>query len=134
VTQPFELRLLTPYKSVFEDKVEAVILPGENGEFGVLASHTKFVTTLKPGVIRYVQAGETHKLTVSGGFAEVHSEGVTVLADSMEQPEKIDRERAELSRNKTLEALKDKPKLSEKEISRLEDRLARAENRLRVSK
>ena len=50
MAKPFLLRLLTPYQSLFEGDVDAVIVPGEHGEFGVLAQHTKFVTTLKPGI------------------------------------------------------------------------------------
>jgi len=107
VATSVNLRLLTPYKSLFEGEVEGVIVPGENGEFGVLAMHTKFVTTLRPGVLRYVKDGQTVKYAVSGGFAEVHQNGVTVLADSMERPKDIDVDR---------------------------DRLARAENRLKLVK
>ena len=128
------LRLMTPYKSVFEDEVEAVILPGEMGEFGILSGHTKFVTTMIPGVLRYIAQGKTHRFAVSGGFAEVYPGGVTVLADSMERPEEIEKERAQASRDKAVEALKDRPKLSETEVFRWEARLARAENRIKAAK
>jgi len=134
VAKPFKLRLLTPYKSVFEDEVEAISMPGENGEFGVLAGHTKFITTLVPGVLRYVHDGKTERAAIGGGFAEVSPAGVTVLADSMEKPEEIDVERAELSRREALEDLKKKSELSTEQVTHIEERLSRARNRLRIAK
>jgi F-type H+-transporting ATPase subunit epsilon len=134
VAENFLLRLLTPYESVFEDEVEAVIVPGEGGEFGVLARHTKYITVLAPGALRYVKDGQTRTLAVSGGFAEVHPGGVTVLADSMERPGDIDVERARKNRDEAMAKLKDKASMEERQVARWEDRVARAENRLRVAK
>jgi F-type H+-transporting ATPase subunit epsilon len=134
VAQTFLLRLLTPYKSLLEDQVEAVIVPGENGQFGVLPRHTKYVTTLVPGVLRYVMGGQTNILAISGGFAEVYPDGVTVLADSMETPGEIDAKRAQESKERALKELARKGELSEREIARWEDRLARSENRLKMAK
>lgn len=128
------LRLLTPYKSLFEGEVEGVIVPGEHGEFGVLAMHTKFVTTLRSGVLRYVKGGQTVQYAVSGGFAEVHQNGVTVLADSMERPQDIDVERAKESRERAKKELENRASMDPRQIARWEDRLARAENRLKLAK
>jgi F-type H+-transporting ATPase subunit epsilon len=128
------LRLLTPYQSLFEGEVEGVIVPGEYGEFGVLAMHTKFVTTLKPGVLRYVKDGQTVQYAVSGGFAEVHHKGVTVLADSMERPQDINVERAKQSRERAKKELENRASMEPRQIARWEDRLARAENRLKLAK
>jgi F-type H+-transporting ATPase subunit epsilon len=128
------LRLLTPYQSLFEGEVEAVIVPGEHGEFGVLAMHTKFVTTLKPGVLRYVKGGQTVHYAVSGGFAEVHQNGVTVLADSMERPQDIDAARAKESRDRASKELERRSSLEPRQVRRWEDRLARSENRLKLAK
>jgi len=132
VADTFQLRLLTPERSLFEGPVEAVIVPGENGQLGVLAGHTKLVTTLVPGVVRYVASGQTHQVAASGGFAEVSPGGVTILADTAEPPQEIDRQRAERSRQEALQALAKRAELDEKEVSRLEARLARALNRLKV--
>jgi F-type H+-transporting ATPase subunit epsilon len=134
VANPFMLRLLTPEESIFEDNVDAVVVPGENGEFGVLAGHTKFITTLIPGILKYVHGGQTHKAAIGGGFAEVYPDGVTVLADTLERPEEIDTERSEKSRSEVLKALEKKGDLDESEVARLEARLARAENRLRAAR
>ena len=134
MAETFLLRLLTPYTSLFNDEVEAVIVPGEGGEFGVLARHTKYVTVLAPGVLRYVKDGQTHKMAVSGGFAEISPDGVTVLADSMETPGDIDVERAKQNRDEALEKLKNKGSMEDKQVERWEDRLARAENRLKLAR
>ena len=134
MAKPFLLRLLTPYQSLFEGDVDAVIVPGEHGEFGVLAMHTKFVTTLKPGVLRYVKDGQTIRFAISDGFAEVHQSGVTVLADSMERPQDIDAARAKESRERAQKELENRSSMKPKQIGRLENRLARAENRLKLAK
>jgi F-type H+-transporting ATPase subunit epsilon len=130
----FLLRLLTPYKNVFEGEVEAVIVPGEVGEFGVLANHTKYISTLVPGILRYIKDGQTSKFTIGGGFAEVCPSGVTVLADSMETPEEIDVERAKTSRDRSIKQLEDRSSLDESRIKSLELHLARAINRLKLAK
>ncbi|MBW1806721.1 MAG: ATP synthase F1 subunit epsilon [Deltaproteobacteria bacterium] len=134
MSKSFLLRLLTPDSSIFEDDVEAVIVPGEKGEFGVLGGHTKFITSLVPGILRYVQAGQTRRLAISGGFAEVYPEGVTVLADTLESSEEIDLERSEISRKEVLKALEKKGELDPQEIQHLEARLARAVNRIKAVK
>ena len=134
MAKPFQLRLFTPYQSLFEGDVDAVIVPGEHGEFGVLAMHTKFVTTLRPGVLRYVKDGQTVRYAVSGGFAEIHQNGVTVLADSMERPQDIDAARAKESRAQAHQELEKRSSMEPKQILRWEDRLARAENRLKLAK
>ena len=130
----FLLRLLTPYESLFEDQVQAVIVPGEGGEFGVLARHTKYITVLATGILRFVKDGRTEKFAISGGFAEVYPDGMTVLADSMERSSKIDVERAQKNRQEALDQLKRKASMEEKQVRRWDKRLARAENRLKVAK
>jgi F-type H+-transporting ATPase subunit epsilon len=133
VAEPFMLRLLTPDKSIYEDKVEALIVPGSKGELGVLAGHTKFITDLVPGCLRYVRAGQTERMAISGGFAEVYSGGATVLADSLERPGEIDVERAKRSKQEVAQALANRAELGPAEFRRLEARLARAENRLKLA-
>ena len=134
MAKPVLLRLLTPYQSLFKGDVDAVIVPGEHGEFGVLAMHTKFVTTLKPGVLRYVKDGQTVRYAVTGGFAEVRQSGVTVLADSMERPQDIDAARAKESRDRAHKELEKRSSMEPRQVRRWEDRLARAENRLKLAK
>jgi F-type H+-transporting ATPase subunit epsilon len=129
----FLLKCLTPSASVFEGEVESVVLPGEEGEFGLLAGHTSFTTLLKCGIARIASANETFFLALSGGFAEVHSRGATVLADAAERPDQIDVLRAQKARDQALDALRQTPPPDATTTNHWKDRLARAENRLRAA-
>jgi F-type H+-transporting ATPase subunit epsilon len=83
--------LVSPEKLLFEGEVEQVDVPGSEGDFGVLEGHAPFVTTLRPGILTVHAAGKAQKIVVLGGFAEVSSQGLTVLADIAEAVEDVDR-------------------------------------------
>ena len=87
----FHFELVPPEKLLFSADVEQVDVPGDEGEFGVLAGHAPMVTTLRPGILTVHAGGGTQKIVVLGGFAEVSSEGLTVLADLAEAVGDIDR-------------------------------------------
>lgn len=76
--------LVTPERLVRSDEVHMVVVPGIEGEFGVMAGHAPFMTTLKDGELKvYKSAGAGYEsIAVSGGFAEVGEKGLTVLAES----------------------------------------------------
>ena len=76
--------LVTPEKLVMSDDVYMVVVPGTEGEFGVLAGHAPYMSTLRDGDLAvYRTAGAApEKIPVSGGFAEVSERGLTVLAES----------------------------------------------------
>ena len=78
--------LVTPERLVRADEVHMVVVPGVEGEFGVMAGHAPFMTTLKDGELKvYKSAGAApESIAVSGGFAEVGDKGLTVLAESAE--------------------------------------------------
>jgi F-type H+-transporting ATPase subunit epsilon len=78
--------LVTPERLVRADEVHMVVVPGVEGEFGVMAGHAPFMTTLKDGELRvYKTAGAaSESIAVSGGFAEVGEKGLTVLAERAE--------------------------------------------------
>lgn len=79
-TFPFEL--VSPERLVYSGKVSEVVVPGTEGEFGILAGHAPFVSTLKPGVLTIKGEGAPQKLFVRGGFAEANPQGLTVLAET----------------------------------------------------
>ncbi len=81
--------LVSPEELVFSGEVEHVVVPGTEGEFGVLAGHAPLVAMLKPGILKILGANELRILVV-GGFAEVSPEGLTVLADRAVPVEEID--------------------------------------------
>ncbi len=87
----FKFRLITPTGVVFEDSVEEVSAIGPLGEFGVLADHINFITSLVPGVLEVqLSEGQVMHWVVSGGLAEVKDGVLTVLASSAETPESVD--------------------------------------------
>ena len=87
----FHFDLVTPDKQLFSGSVDQVDVPGAEGDFGVLAGHAPLVATLKPGVLVVHEGGRKHRLVVTGGFAEVNAQGLTVLADFADPVESFDR-------------------------------------------
>jgi F-type H+-transporting ATPase subunit epsilon len=87
----FHFELVSPEKLVFSGEVEQVDVPGIEGDFGVLAGHAPFVTTLRPGILTVYATGGEQKIVVLGGFAEVSAEGLTVLAEVAQSVQDIDR-------------------------------------------
>ena len=74
--------LVTPTALAVSEDVDMVVVPGSEGDFGVLAGHTPILTTVRPGVINmYTDGTITKSLFVEGGFAEANPERCTVLAD-----------------------------------------------------
>ena len=76
--------LVTPERLVRSDEVHMVVVPGVEGEFGVMAGHAPVMTTLKEAELKiYKTAGsQPESISVSGGFAEVSDKGLTVLAEA----------------------------------------------------
>ncbi|HYP57548.1 MAG TPA: F0F1 ATP synthase subunit epsilon [Beijerinckia sp.] len=78
----FHFELVSPEKLIFSGDVEAVVVPGAEGEFTVLKDHAPLMSTLKPGVVQIGEtAGKNSKLFVRGGFADVAPTGLTILAE-----------------------------------------------------
>jgi F-type H+-transporting ATPase subunit epsilon len=74
--------LVSPEKLLFAGEVNQVDVPGSEGDFGVLAGHAPLVTTLRPGIlVVHGEDGNSLRVVVNGGFAEVSATGLTVLAD-----------------------------------------------------
>ncbi len=88
------LELVTPERMVLSEDVDEVIVPGYEGEFGVLPEHTLYLSIVNIGVLRYRKGAETYKVALGGGFAEVTPGRVVVLAETAERAEEIDVERA----------------------------------------
>ena len=82
VDRKFEFELVSPERLVLSEPVDMAVIPGSEGDFGVLAGHSLVISTLRPGVIEVWQ-GEavTNRLFVGGGFVEVSDTRCTVLAD-----------------------------------------------------
>lgn len=133
---PFELIVVTPEGQAFHGEVENVVLPGSEGEFGVLPGHEAFLTGLKigPMTIRQV-GGEGVHAAVSRGFAEIHDDKVTVMVGTCEFSNEIDRERAELARERARRQLDEMRQTAEGEevYQEYQDAYSRAIARIAVS-
>ncbi|UCF30903.1 MAG: F0F1 ATP synthase subunit epsilon [bacterium] len=92
------LEVVTPERMVVSEEVDEVILPGIEGEFGVLPGHIPFLTALKVGEMVYRKGGQSEHLALSWGYVEVSAESVKVLAETAEKATEIDLSRAELAR------------------------------------
>ena len=88
------LEVVTPDRLVLSTEADVVVCPGVEGQFGVLAGHIPFLSALEIGEMYYRKGGQTEYLAVSGGFAEVTGEKVTIVAESAEKGREIDMERA----------------------------------------
>ncbi|MBU4234169.1 MAG: F0F1 ATP synthase subunit epsilon [Desulfobacterales bacterium] len=88
------LEVVTPDRLVLSTQAEVVVCPGVEGQFGVLPGHIAFLSALDIGEMYYKAGGKTEYLAVSGGFAEVTGEKVTIVAESAEMGREIDVERA----------------------------------------
>ena len=84
--------LVSPEKLLLSEDVEMVVVPGGEGNFGVLPGHALFISTVRPGVIDVYEGNRvSERIFVSGGFAEVTPERCTVLADEAMEPAALDR-------------------------------------------
>ena len=92
---PFELTIVTPEGQAYQGSVERVVLPGSEGEFGVLTNHERFLAPLRVGAVEILTDEGTLYAAVADGFAEVDGESVTVLVDSCELEHEIDAARAD---------------------------------------
>ena len=111
------LRVLAPDQSVFDDTADEIILPSTTGLLGVLPGHISMVTAIDFGVLRVLKNGKWNSIALTGGFAEVESNEVTVLVNKAELGKNIDSVKAEadLERAKSqLNQAEDKKSSTEK--------------------
>ena len=130
-----ELVIVTPSGEAYRGRVERVVLPGTEGDFGVLAGHERFLCPLRTGEVHITtDEGGTRGAAVAGGFADVGAEEAVVLAEACETADQIDFDRAERARTRAEEALaqiedhSDPAGLREQEAA-----LRRAVNRIQVA-
>lgn len=83
---PLHFELVTPARLVRSEDVYMVVVPGSDGEFGVLEGHAPFMSTVRDGAIKVYrsQGAAPEEIAVRGGFAEVGAQGLTVLAEHAE--------------------------------------------------
>jgi len=108
---PFTFRLVTPQRLILEAPIVSLEAPGSEGYLGILAHHAPLITPLRPGRldVRDV-SGQEWSYAVSGGFLEVSANRATVLADTAERVDEIDRARAESALKRAESRLHDGPR------------------------
>jgi F-type H+-transporting ATPase subunit epsilon len=124
------LEIVTPYGQILSEEVDEVSAAGSEGDFGVLAGHVPFLTTLKIGILSYKKGNETVYVFVNSGYVEVTAEKVIVMADSAEKATDIDVERAKSSMKRAEERLK---KVEEIDFARATASIERATIRIQLA-
>jgi F-type H+-transporting ATPase subunit epsilon len=131
---PLDLTIVTPSGPAYHGDVDSVVLPGSEGDFGVLPGHERFLCPLRTGEVQIQTGGRTIYAAASEGFADVSAEQVTVLVDSCELAADIDSARAELARQRAEQGLAALERdAGAARAAEYESSVARARNRIAVS-
>jgi len=107
---PLQLEIVSPERRAYTDEVDEVIVPGIDGQLGILPHHTRLITALGTGELRIKKGGSEQSLLISGGFVEVRPDKVIVMADLAEHSDEIDEAKAVEARKRAeaeLEAARD---------------------------
>ena len=126
-----QLEVVTPDKTVVSAEVEMAVCPGVEGEFGVLPQHVSMLSALKIGDLRYRVNGKDENVFISGGFADVNNNVLSVLAESAEQATDIDTARAQAAKERAEKRLSAHDDSLDE--TRAEAALQRAVTRLQVA-
>lgn len=127
------LEVVTPARVVLRQDVDMVVLPGSEGEFGVLPGHIPFLSGILPGELRYTAGSEKGYVSLSSGFAEVFNNKVAVLVDAAEKAGDIDLERAKKAIARAKERLSRDRSDKEIDFLRAEGAMKRAMVRVKVA-
>ena len=119
--------LVSPERSLRSGEVHMVVVPGSEGDFGVLAGHAPFMSTIRPGAIQVFAEADSApaRLFIDGGFAEVNETGLTILAEMAMPVEELDPESVARDLQNSREDLRDAKTdaarlLAERRITRFE--------------
>ncbi len=135
MAQQIRLEVVTPGGARVNEEVDIVNAPGFGGDFGVLAHHAPFLSTIKIGALTYENGKERKSLMVSGGFCEVSNNKITFLVESAEFSGDIDVERAMRAKERAEKRLAQAiQKVEDFNKKRAEVALQRALMRLKVAK
>ena len=123
-----EFELVSPEEVLVTQLVDMVVVPGGDGDYGVLGGHVPMITTVRPGAISVFE--ENHvidRIFVTGGFAEVTGERITILVEKAVKVEKLDRAAVEHDIKNFAEDLEDAKTDEEKEAAALKLEIAKAQ-------
>jgi F-type H+-transporting ATPase subunit epsilon len=126
--------IVTQERLVYSEDVDIVNLPGIEGRMGILPNHSSLLTVLDFGEVIVRRNGEEEFFAIGGGFAEVQPDKVIVLADSAEQAEEIDEERAAEARERAITQMSERDDVDPDAYALIEQSLRWANLRLDISK
>jgi F-type H+-transporting ATPase subunit epsilon len=127
------LDIVTPEAKTFSEEVDMVVLPGAEGELGILPLHVPLMTRLLPGEIRITQGQKQVELVVGNGFVEVMPDKVSILTDMAMSDSEVDEQAAEEAIKRAQSALQNKS-LDAEEVAEIESALARSLAQLRFKR
>ena len=104
-TMTLHLEIVTPERLAYEDDVDMVLVPGADGELGILPHHTPLVSLLGVGELRIRKGGEEESFAIAGGFLQVRPDKVVVMAETADLASEIDLEKAQEARREAERAL-----------------------------
>jgi F-type H+-transporting ATPase subunit epsilon len=107
MAEKLSFALVSPEREVFHGLVDHVVVPGAEGDFGVLPNHAPAMSMVKPGALRIIDDGAERRIFVNGGFADVTPEGLTVLAEEAVDLATIDAAELEQQLKNAQEDLRD---------------------------
>jgi F-type H+-transporting ATPase subunit epsilon len=120
------LEIVTPEKLAFEGDVDSVVIPGSEGELGVLPMHIPLMTQIKPGEVVISRDGKKDYLAVGEGFATVTQERVNILTDMAIEWQHIDESAAEAAIERAKATLAAKHELTEEEVASVQASLLKS--------
>jgi F-type H+-transporting ATPase subunit epsilon len=126
------LEIVTPEQISFKGVVEEVTIPGTEGEFGVLKGHASLLSSVDVGKLSFTKDHQKIYYSVNTGYAEVAASKVTILVETAERADLIDRERAQRARERAEEKIRKLPK-EDMEFEKARLALLRAVTRLNVA-
>jgi len=102
---PIRLEIVTPEKRAYSDDVDVVVLPGSEGELGILPHHAPLISLLGAGELRFRKGTAEESFAIVGGFVQVRPDKVVVMAETADLAAEIDIERAQEARREAERAL-----------------------------
>lgn len=131
--QTFSLSVIAAERPFFEGECAALVVPTDDGQYGILAKHNNVIAAIVPGVLRFsLPSGEENVAAVSEGIVKVENNRVLILVDTAEKPDEIDENRARRSAEQAKEAILQKKSIQD--YYSAQAKMARAIGRLTAKK
>jgi F-type H+-transporting ATPase subunit epsilon len=129
---PIQVDIVTRDRRLLSDEVDMIVLPGSAGQMGILRGHAPLLSTLEIGEIALHKGSDVRYIAIGGGVVEVRPNKVIVLAESAENADEIDEERAAAARDRARQLLSENPPPQRK--VQIEAALQRSSLRLKVAR